>query len=1080
MSILHPHRLSRSFFHFPHWRGRIIIPHPAQIKLCTCDLYTVMLRYATVFNIGARGALRRAPLTSGSIRFVLLAIPLIAFLLRVFRLQVQSLWYDEAFSVYLARMNLGEITARTAADIQPPLYYYLLHFWMDLAGDSEFAVRFLSLLFGVLTVPLIFVTARRAFGSNATGIFAALLALLSPLYLWYSQETRMYSMITFLALLSSYALLRGIEGNPTGTLFGRSGEHRGTARRWWIAFSVANIAAVYTHYFAFVIIAFQVVYFLWQVLSSRSRQLGVGLVAFAATVVAFLPWLPFLLSRLGEDASYWRGTLKVDEAVRHIFINFTSGESVLEYIAQSIAAAWLLTLLAGLVAWVAVNRNNRRDAEKFIGPSQESNGLRVSAVNQETRAEGLAFSILYLVIPLALLLFLFYRNPKFNARYLMVASPGLILLLSAGLASLWSLAQGYAGQAVERHTGDDLGGRTPPLPGNAVPSGTGDPFPSAAASGRGDVMSRARLSPTAGRFGAGAVLALAVAVLFGTSLYADNNAYFDPAFTKADFRGVTQFIAANARNDEAIILTSGHMFPAFDYYFQDASLPELRLPDDPTLNTEHVLNYSAAEDLNRGVAGKAGAWLVLWQDDVADPNGFVPMLLSSKGQEQKVDASFWQIKLRHWSLPADARFSPQPAFTNAHPANFGNKVELLGFDSPNPTPADQGASFNLYFQSLDTLADDYNVALRIVDAQGNLWGKLDRRPSGYNYPSTRWKKGENLFGSYTVPLLPGAPAGDYIATATFFTAANQTGLDILASNGAPIGKSVKLGPVRVLPAAKPPAVPDLAIQHTLNTRVGPFTLLGYSLSRENASTGESIPITLFWRADQRPDADYAFQIRFGDKSSAALPLASPAFPTSQWRAGEIVRAQYLVQIPPDASAGAFDLQLNLSGANNLTADLLQQFSVEKTDRVFVAPNSQFKQDANFGNLVGLTGYDLSSPQIKAGDTLTVTLDWKALGKMDKAYTVFVHLLDKDSKVAAQKDSQPMNGARATPTWVEGEYLSDSYALALKPDVAPGEYRVEIGWYDAADPAFARLQSIDPGGNGTGDHVILGQAVTVDK
>src|SRR6476660_6370841 len=141
--------------------------------------------------------------------FLILLLALVAFALRVFQLDKQSFWYDEAFSVYLSRFDLATITARTAADIQPPLYYYLLNVWMTLTGDSEFAVRFLSLFFGVLTIPLMYVTARRLFNST-TAVFAAIIATLSALYLWYSQEARMYTLITFLGLLSSYALIRAL------------------------------------------------------------------------------------------------------------------------------------------------------------------------------------------------------------------------------------------------------------------------------------------------------------------------------------------------------------------------------------------------------------------------------------------------------------------------------------------------------------------------------------------------------------------------------------------------------------------------------------------------------------------------------------------------------------------------------------------------------------------------------------------------------------------------------------------------------------------------------------------------------
>jgi mannosyltransferase len=949
---------------------------------------------------------------------ILLVIAFAAFALRIFHLAQQNLWYDEAFSVYLARMDLGAITARTAADIQPPLYYYLLHFWVEFTGISEFAVRFLSLLFGVLTVPLLYVVARRSL-TLSTAFFAALLASLSPLYLWYSQETRMYTLITFLGLLSSYCLLRALE--PAPEPFPTRG--RG---RWWIAFAGANIAAVYTHYFAFVIIAFQLVYALWQVLprvtpyslSSRPRWTGRNIFfSFGVVVVAFLPWLPFVLARFGEDASYWRGALKLDEAIRHIFISFTMGESVLEAVAQNIAVAWLIILLVGTLAWLTTDR--KRTLKRGLQTINES--------LPPSHTPTLSFAILYLIIPLALLLVLFYRNPKFNARYLMIASPAFLLLLAAGLGALWSLVR------------------------------------------RGNILVRAL---------AGVLLLLAVGGLFASAVYADYNAFFDPAFTKPDFRGVAQYIAAHAQDDEVVVLTSGHMFPAFDYYYTRANLPELRLPDDPTLDTEHVLNYAAANDLNRGLAGRRGVWLVQWQDEVADPNGFVPMLLSSRGTEEQVNAAFWQIKLRHWTLPANFKpFAAVPEVAHSREANFKNEIKLLGWSAEQPTSADVGATFNLYFQSLATFADDYNVALRIVDAQGNLWGKLDRRPAGYNYPTTRWKKGENLFGSYTVPLLSGAPAGDYYATVTFFTASDETGLDVLAPNGAPIGKSVKIGPIRVLPAAKPPSVLDLQIQHTLSIPAAPFTLLGYSLPRDKASTGESIPLTLFWRADAKPGADYTFQVQFGDQFSAPQPLANEAFPTSQWRAGEIVRAQFLMPVPPDASAGDANLQLRLS--DNRLIDLRQPFSVEKTDRVFTQPNAQFEQEANFGNLIALAGYTLSAPQIKAGDTLTVTLNWKALGKLDKPYTVFVHLLDKEGKCCAgQKDGEPVNGARPTTTWVEGEYLVDAFAVPVKPDARPGEYRVEIGWYDAKDPTFARLPVLDANGNSAGDSVMLSQRITI--
>ncbi len=945
--------------------------------------------------------------------YVLLVVFLAAFALRIFRLDFQSLWYDEAFSVYLAQFSLAEITVRTAADIQPPLYYYLLHVWIVLAGQSEFAARFLSLFFGVLTIPLMYVTARRLFDPSIA-LIAAVLATLSPLYLWYSQEARMYTLITFLLLLSSYLLLRALQTsprspNPLSPLLSK-GRVRGEV---WLLFALANIAAVYTHYFAFVVIVFQLLYALasslmvsgFRSVNLRLETLKPVTISFAAILVAFLPWTPFVIARFGQDISYWRGALKLDEAIRHIFINFTTGESVLEEQAQWIAAGWLVVLVIGLVVGF-VNRK--------------------SAISNQQPA--IAFSILYLLIPLALLLFLFSRNPKFNARYLMIVSPPLFLLLGAGLASLFSFARSK------------------------------------------DIL------PRAIAFG---FALLTFGFLLFTSAYADSNAYFDPAFTKADFRGVARYIDDHIARDEAIILTSGHLFPAFDYYYR-GDAPQIRLPDDPTLDADHVLGYDAANVLNQTLPGKHGAWVVLWQDEVVDPNGFVPSLLSSRGKEQKVDAAFWQVKLRHWTLPSNARFSPEPQPGVARPANFKNQAKLLGFDSPHPTPADVGASFNLYWQALDPFEDDYYVALRVRDAAGNLWGKQDRRPAGYNYPTLRWKKDEKLFGAYAVPLVAGAPAGDYFVEVNFYTVSDQSGLDVLAPNGAPIGKTVKIGPIPVLPATKPATLAALNIQNTISQPLGPFTLLGYQLGRDKASAGESIPLTLFWRADAAPAKDYTLRVQFGDALSDALPLANAQFPTSKWRAGEIVRGQYSIAIPATAKDGATKLRviLNVGAIQEPPIDLTR-FAVEKTDRVFVKPNAQFAQNANFNSVIALVGYDTPTT-VKRGETLNVTLVWQARGKMDKPYTVFVHLLDKENKPVAQKDAEPMNGARSTTGWVANEYLTDVYNLAIKLDTAPGQYQIEIGWYDAGDPSFARLQVLDDNGAPAGDHVILKTALAIGQ
>jgi hypothetical protein len=157
---------------------------------------------------------------------LLVGILLLALGLRVYRLDGQSLWNDEGTSVALAARSLEQITQGAAADIHPPLYYYLLHFWQQAFGQSERAVRALSVLSGVLLVFVTYLLGRRLRGAPV-GLLAAFLAAIATLQVYYSQETRMYILAALLSALSVYlfALFVGrpdtlqskVSGRPAST-----------------------------------------------------------------------------------------------------------------------------------------------------------------------------------------------------------------------------------------------------------------------------------------------------------------------------------------------------------------------------------------------------------------------------------------------------------------------------------------------------------------------------------------------------------------------------------------------------------------------------------------------------------------------------------------------------------------------------------------------------------------------------------------------------------------------------------------------------------------------------------------------
>ena len=150
---------------------------------------------------------------------ILILLLLAAFALRLYRLDHQEIWGDEAHSAYVASLPLPVVVS-PRTETNPPLYHFLLYLWVGLTGSSVFALRFLSLVLGVLTVPLVYRLARLAFG-ELVGLLAALLCTISPFLVYYSQEARMYALATFSTTLSMLLLARIVSGQSWGR--GRSG-----------------------------------------------------------------------------------------------------------------------------------------------------------------------------------------------------------------------------------------------------------------------------------------------------------------------------------------------------------------------------------------------------------------------------------------------------------------------------------------------------------------------------------------------------------------------------------------------------------------------------------------------------------------------------------------------------------------------------------------------------------------------------------------------------------------------------------------------------------------------------------------
>jgi mannosyltransferase len=321
---------------------------------------------------------------------------LLAFGLRLYAIERQDIWGDEAFSIWLSQQPLAQVVAG-GADTHPPLYPFLLYLWLRLAGSSPLAVRFLSTVIGTLTVPLVYVLGRRLF-SRPAGYLAAFLAALSPVLVYYSQETRMYGLVTLLAAASVYWTARILSRDAVQP-------------RWvplpYVAYSLTTLGAAYTHYYAFFVILAENLVLLPVLLGQRRwPALRRWLATQAGLAIAYVPWIAVQSGFLGGKASARLGEWDLATLV-HIagqtFSAFGAG------LAVPPAAAWIITALfliaAGLGLITVIRR--RRPASWLI--------------------------VAYLLVPLILAWAVNPIMPFFYARYLLLIAPAFYLLAACGV-----------------------------------------------------------------------------------------------------------------------------------------------------------------------------------------------------------------------------------------------------------------------------------------------------------------------------------------------------------------------------------------------------------------------------------------------------------------------------------------------------------------------------------------------------------------------------------------------------------------------------------------------------------------------
>ena len=203
-----------------------------------------------------------------------------------------KLWLDEALSVNIARHGLSGIVGLLRHDGAPPLYYFMLHFWMKAVGTSDIAVRSLSGACGVAAVVVMYLAARDAWDAQRARLVAAIGSVL-PFTVYYSTETRMYSLVVLEVALLALLLVK-LQRQPT-------------SRAVLLGISLTVASLLYTQYWSIYLVASlgAVASFQWLRQPSKRRELRSQVATYLLGCLLWLPWLPIFNSQRLHTGTPW-------------------------------------------------------------------------------------------------------------------------------------------------------------------------------------------------------------------------------------------------------------------------------------------------------------------------------------------------------------------------------------------------------------------------------------------------------------------------------------------------------------------------------------------------------------------------------------------------------------------------------------------------------------------------------------------------------------------------------------------------------------------------------------------------------
>lgn len=322
---------------------------------------------------------------------IVISVVVMASVLTTLFLGKKSIWLDEAISITLAKQDWTTFWFNLSKNTNMDFYHLMLHWWVNI-GQSEFVVRALSVIFALVTVPVTFALGSRLFGSSV-GIIAALFLTVNPFFVQYAQEARAYSLVLMLVTLSSYFFVICIE-QPS--------------KKYWIAYIVSSVLAVYSHLFAVLVLLTHAASLAF--LRRKDVQWRGFLISVVAITFMIIPFSIKIIAR-GKYGLDWIQQPDIDSLLR-LFYNLV-GRS------QLLLKAYIILCLIALILAIWTLATSKRSLETWR-----------------------YFYILgWLIIPIVLVFSYSFYKPMFAPRYFIICLTPFVLFASIGLSNLQRISR---------------------------------------------------------------------------------------------------------------------------------------------------------------------------------------------------------------------------------------------------------------------------------------------------------------------------------------------------------------------------------------------------------------------------------------------------------------------------------------------------------------------------------------------------------------------------------------------------------------------------------------------------------------